>query len=90
VKPMMHGLDPRGNWDVDTKEGMARAKEWMERHVHLCADQARWIIPRSGSIVVIDKKNKTAILVLSMMPRVEDVTKRVFEAIGWKWEDRTK
>lgn len=87
---MMHGMHPGGEWNIDTKDGMYRAKEWMLRHVELFRDQGRWIIPQSGSVVVIDKANKQAILVLSLMPEMEDATKRVFEAIGWTWVDKTK
>lgn len=84
---LMHGLAKGGTdeWDVDTKHGMARAVEWMERQLAILSDQARWVIPRSGSIVVIDKKNKRAIRVLGMAP--ETSTKAVFEAMGWKWID---
>ncbi len=72
--------------NVDTPEGLAVAVEWMTEFVKLFNDQGRWIIPRSGSIVVIDNANKQAILVLSMAP--ETSTKKVFEAMGWKWIDR--
>lgn len=83
---LYHGIDPSGNWDVDTKEGLARAVEWMERHVAMFNDQGRWVIPRSGSIIVIDKVNKQAIRVLGLRP--ETSTQKVFEAMGWKWVDR--
>lgn len=86
----MHGMSPGGNWDVDTPEGLSRSVEWMQRHVALLKDQGRWIIPRSGSIVVISHSNKTAYLVLCLHPAGEPSTQKVFEAMGWKWVDKTK
>lgn len=74
------------NMNVDTPDGLANAVEWMKDHVALIADQGRWVIPRSGSIVVIDHKNKQAIRVLGLLP--EPSTQKVFEAMGWKWIDK--
>lgn len=81
-----HGMSPAGDWNVDSPEGLRRAVEWMRRHVELFNDQGRWIIPRSGSVVVIDKANKQAIRVLGLAP--EPSTQKVFEAMGWTWVDK--
>lgn len=83
---MMRGEHGGASWDVDTKEGLANAVEWMERHVTTFRDQGRWITPRSGSIVVLDQLNKQAIRVLGLAP--ETGTRKVFEAMGWRWIDR--
>lgn len=82
----MHGMATSGSWDVGDPEGLANACEWMRRHLAILADNARWIIPRSGSIVVIDKTNRRMIRVAGLMP--ETSTKTVVEAIGWTWIDR--
>lgn len=72
--------------NVDTPEGLKEAVKWQEGHVKLFADQGRWIVPRSGSIIVIDAKNKTATRVLGMAP--ETSIAKVFNAMGWTWVDR--
>lgn len=74
------------NMNTDTPEGLANAVTWMRTFVDTLADQARWAIPRSGSVVVIDKTNKQAIRVLGLLP--EPSTKAVFEAMGWAWIDK--
>lgn len=83
---LMHGMSQRRNWNVDSKEGLANAAAEMREHVKRFIDQGRWVIPRSGSIVVIDQINKEASLVYG--PPHPSVQK-VFEAMEWKWTDRT-
>ena len=82
----MYGMNPRGAWHIDDPKGLANAVEWMRRHVDLIQDNGRWIIPRSGSIVVFDKTNKRAIRVLGLLP--EPSTQVVIEAMGWTWIDK--
>lgn len=74
------------NWDVDTPEGLANAKAWMEQFVGTLSDEAIWGVPRSGSIIRVDKRNKRAIRLFGLSP--ETSTQKVFEAMGWTWEDR--
>ena len=74
------------NMDINTPEGMAAAVEWQQAHVDRLTDQGRWVVPRSGSIIVIDKMNKQAIRVAGLAP--EPAIRRVFEAMGWQWIDR--
>lgn len=73
---------------INTPEGLKQAVEWQQAHVAMLADQARWIVPRSGSIIVIDKTNKQAIRVLGLMP--EPSIQAVFEAMGWTWVDKVQ
>lgn len=73
-------------YDVDTPEGLAAAIEWQKQMIEHCSDQARWIVPRSSSIIVIDKTNKRAIRVLGAKP--ETSIQKVFEAMGWQWIDK--
>jgi hypothetical protein len=54
-----------------TPEALARA---IEQHVEQYGEQARWIIPPSGSVVVIDRKNRHAIRVLGLMPETSAST----------------
>lgn len=83
---MMQGEHGGDRWDVDTPEGLASAVEQMERHVATLSDNHRWIVPRTGSIVVIVHSKKQAIRVLGLMP--ETGTKKVFAAMGWKFVDK--
>lgn len=85
-QPFMHGMNRADKWNVDTPEGLANACEWMRRHITLCADNARWMMPRSGSVIVIDKTNQRMIRVLGVLP--ETSTETVLHAIGWTWIDK--
>ena len=86
MKNLMHGMSPSLNWNTDTTDGLANAVAWMTKHVAMLADQGTWIVPRSGSIVVIDKKNKRATRTIGLLP--EPSTQQVFEAMGWTWIDK--
>jgi hypothetical protein len=72
--------------NVETPERLANAVAGMREHVKGFGDQGRWIVPRSGAIVVLDQVNKEASLVLGLPP---PSTQKVFEAMGWRWTDRT-
>lgn len=63
---MYHGMQPRSNWNIDTAEGMANAVERQRKQFALLRDQGRWLVPRSGSVIVVDQANKRAIRVLAM------------------------
>lgn len=86
MKTLMHGMSPSLNWHVDTADGLANAVAWMTKHVSMMADGGTWLIPRSGSVVVIDKKNKQAVRTAGLLP--EPSTQKVFETMGWTWIDR--
>jgi hypothetical protein len=73
------------NWDVDTPEGLANAVRWTEQFIHTLADGAIWAVPRSGSIIRIDKTNKRATRLFGLAP--ETSIEKVFTAMGWTWED---
>lgn len=73
------------NWDVDTPEGMANAIEWTANLLDGLADGATWAVPRSGSIIRIDKQNRRATRLFGLAP--ETSIQKVFEAMGWTWED---
>ena len=84
---MIHGMSRSANWDINTASGMANAVEWQRRQFGLLRDQGRWIGPRSGSVIVVDQVNQQAILVLKMTD--DESIRRVVEAMGWTWVDRT-
>jgi hypothetical protein len=75
------------NWDVDTPEGLANAVRWMEEQfLPQLADGGKWTVPRSCSIIQVDKRNKRAVRLFGLAP--EPSIQKVFEAMGWTWEDR--
>lgn len=76
------------NYDLSTPEGLQNAVAWQQALVERMADQARWIVPRSMSVIVLDKVNKQAIRVMGMSP--EPTIKRVFEEMGWTWIDKAE
>jgi hypothetical protein len=82
-KTPFYGLDPHGSWNVDTPEGMTRAKEWLERHLEIIGDGAVWAVPRSGSIIRVNKKEKVAVLIAQLTP--DPSLGKVFCALGWTW-----
>lgn len=69
------------NWDINTEEGMANAVAWTQNLVSLMADKSNWGIPRSGTMVQIDKTAKTA-TISSLLP--DPAVPRVFKAMGWE------
>jgi isoaspartyl peptidase/L-asparaginase-like protein (Ntn-hydrolase superfamily) len=85
---MLHGMSPQGDWNVENPLGLARAVTWMERHVSMLADGAVWMLPRSMSIIHIDKTNKVATRRVGLAP--EPSTQKVFEAMGWTWIDKAE
>lgn len=72
-------------WDVNTPEGLALAKEWLTQHLSNLSDRATWIVPRSGSIINIDKTNKV-VTILSLIP--DESLAKVFVEIGWTVKDQ--
>lgn len=69
------------NFDLDTKEGMNNAVRWTQVLFSQMQDNASWGVPRSGTIIRINKKDKTATLIGGFLP--DPSLKRVLEAMGW-------
>jgi len=68
--------------DINTKQGMADAKTWMERLLSTLNDGGTWAVPRSGTIIRFDKTNKKALVIHQMSPDIS--IERVLEAMGWE------
>jgi len=68
------------NWNISTEEGMANAVAWTENLVSAMADKSVWGIPRSGTVVHIDKPAKT-VTIQSVLP--DPAVPKVFKAMGW-------
>ena len=69
------------NFDLDTTEGMNNAVKWTGDMFALMNDGASWGIPRSGTLVQINKKEKVATITIGFMP--DPSIRRVIEAMGW-------
>jgi hypothetical protein len=69
------------NFDLDTTEGMNNAVTWTRNHFELLSDNGAWGIPRSGTLVRINKTEKIATIITGFAP--DPAIKRVIEAMGW-------
>ena len=69
------------NFNLDTTEGMNNAVRWTQVLFSQMQDNASWGVPRSGTIIRINKPEKTATLIGGFLP--DPSLKRVLEAMGW-------
>lgn len=69
------------NYDPDTGDGMANAIRWTENMLALINENGSWIVPRSGWIVRVSHKTRTATITRTSVP--EDNLIRVLEKSGW-------
>lgn len=74
------------NYDLDTPEGMANAKRWTANMLDSLSDNGVWMVPRSGTMVQVDKKAKTA-KVTSFVP--DESIARVLRAMGYQVTEGT-
>ena len=66
--------------NIDTPEGMAQAVALQQALIDSISAGGRWIVPRSGSIFMLDQEGKRAMCVYGgRLPK----TDRVFAAMGW-------
>lgn len=66
--------------NIDTPEGMAQAVAEQQAVIDALGPGGRWVVPRSGSIYMLDQEGKRAMCVLGgRVPKVD----RVFAAMGW-------
>lgn len=74
------------NYDLNTEEGMKNSVAWTMRTLDSIKDGGAWGIPRSGTVVRVSHKDKTAYISDGNEPDVV----RVLEAAGWtvKIEER--
>lgn len=69
------------NYDLDTKQGMRNAVTWTQQLFDAMSDNASWAVPRSGTIIRINKKEKLATITGGYLP--DPSLRRVIEAMGW-------
>lgn len=72
--------------NINTPAGLAQAVKWQQDHIARVVDNGRWVVPRSGSIIVICHGTKEAVRVAGLFP--EPDIEKVFKAMGWKWIDK--
>ena len=71
----------QNNYDLNTPEGMENSKRWLSSVLMLLNDNANWGIPRSSTVVHINKPKKLATVTHQSSPDVS--IELVFEALGW-------
>jgi hypothetical protein len=72
------------NYDLSTHEGMENSKQWLSLVLTNLSDNATWGIPRSNTVVHINKPKKLATVAHQDCPDVS--IELVFEALGWTVE----
>lgn len=75
------------NYNVATKSGMQNSVAWLNSFVARIAQGGTWMIPRSGTIYVIDHAAKKAHKTCALLP--DPSLDQVFEAAGWTVIDST-
>lgn len=68
-------------YNINTKEGMAKAIAWTEQLVSQLKDGGVWAVPRSHTLVTIISKEKKQVLLSEGVP--DPSIARVFKAMGW-------
>lgn len=74
------------NYDIDTEEGMANSVAWTQQIFDTLTSNGQWIVPRSGTVIRVDKANKTAYITQGFVP--DTGMERVIKAMGWTVEYR--
>ena len=69
------------NYDLDTTEGMHNAVEWTRKMFDTVNDGGVWGVPRSGTLIHINKTDKIATIKVGFAP--DPSLRRVIEAMGW-------
>ena len=69
------------NYDLDTSEGMKNAIDWTAQLFKQCKEGAKWLVPRSETLVCIYPKHKTVEIYEGAEP--DPSIARVIKAMGW-------
>ena len=72
------------NYDLQTQEGLENSKHWLSLVLTTLSDNATWGIPRSNTVVRINKPKKLATVIHQDSPDAS--IELVFEALGWTVE----
>jgi hypothetical protein len=74
----------QNNYDLTTTKGLENSKRWLSNGLMLLSDNGIWVIPRSNTVVRINKSKKLATVIHQDSPDVS--IELVFEALGWAVE----
>lgn len=74
----------QNNYDITTTEGMLNSKRWLSSVLMTLGDNGIWGIPRSSTVIRIDKSKKLATVIAQSSPDIS--IELVFEALGWTVE----
>ena len=74
----------QNNYDLSTPEGMLNSKRWLSSVLMTIGDNGIWGIPRSNTVIHIDKSKKLATVTHQDSPDIS--IELVFEALGWTVE----
>ena len=74
----------QNNYDLKTQEGIENSKRWLSSVLMTLGDNGMWGIPRSSTVIHINKSKKLATITHQDSPDVS--IELVFEAIGWTVE----
>lgn len=70
------------NYDISTAEGMKNSANWMQTNIiDRMKDGGTWVVPRTATIIHIDKTQRVATVIAQLEPDV--ALEPVFEALGW-------
>ena len=72
------------NYDLATREGLENSKLWLSSALTVLSDNGIWGIPRSNTVVRINKSKKLATVIHQDSPDVS--IELVFGALGWTVE----
>lgn len=72
------------NYDLHTREGLENSKLWLSNALTMLSDNGIWGIPRSSTVLRINKSRKVATVIHQDSPDVS--IELVFEALGWTVE----
>jgi hypothetical protein len=78
------------NYDLHTTEGLENSKLWLSHALTMLSDNGIWGIPRSSTVLRINKQKKIATVMHQDSPDVN--IELVFEALGWtvEYEDSAR
>jgi len=74
----------QNNYDLSTPEGMLNSKRWLSSVLMTLGDNGIWGIPRSNTVIHINKSKKLATITHQDSPDIS--IELVFEALGWTVE----
>jgi hypothetical protein len=68
-------------YNIDTRQGMAKSIAWTEKLFDTMKDGAVWAVPRSGMLVRVSHKDKTAYITKGLI--ADPSIPKVIKAMGW-------